>query len=593
MAVENHHYSNESGNILAISYYAANDDRTANKDNKCNSEYDYIGNDKYNSKNNDDGIDINTVHSNIKELEIQMQFQEIIELNKCKDMLSVAIDKQTKKNEKLIEIKIRSISSYLKEKFHVQVYDQNNQDSINIHKRGDANNVYRNDTNNENYVNKYHVNSSERSIHNNDTNENSCDWQSWCGTDYQAAFSNAIQGVDSDIDVNTGSLFNDKNKYSTVSKTDVNLTRVSGSLPVSGPGSVPVSVASISASSINDYKITQTRIITSSAESIQLSEREEDDFSIIENVTYSQTINNNVTNFLSNFICGVISPSQNIAKNLPMQNISHLNTKIDIPVLSNNSNQNSIIGSMEEFDYTEDIHNINISKSKIDHNKDQNSNEKNEILERNNLNKKGNKIIDTDIKIDIYNNKNECKNNDGLNLSIVWKDGQSHNDGHSNVILSSRFSSPSSLSEERFLEEHSAENSCRNPSSPQHPSSHENIRNNHNNTRDPGNFPNIHYPGRRNLNKNKNDKENNDKNIPHTTSTRDTSNNSSYFSIPIPRMRILLMSVGTFGDVQPFATLGMYIYICLYIYIYIHIYVCTDIYMYIFTCRYIHIYIYI
>jgi hypothetical protein len=31
---------------------------------------------------------------------------------------------------------------------------------------------------------------------------------------------------------------------------------------------------------------------------------------------------------------------------------------------------------------------------------------------------------------------------------------------------------------------------------------------------------------------------------------------SSFFSIPIPKMRILLMSVGTFGDVQPFATLG-------------------------------------
>ena len=34
------------------------------------------------------------------------------------------------------------------------------------------------------------------------------------------------------------------------------------------------------------------------------------------------------------------------------------------------------------------------------------------------------------------------------------------------------------------------------------------------------------------------------------------SSNSSFFSIPIPKMRILLMSVGTFGDVQPFATLG-------------------------------------
>ena len=33
---------------------------------------------------------------------------------------------------------------------------------------------------------------------------------------------------------------------------------------------------------------------------------------------------------------------------------------------------------------------------------------------------------------------------------------------------------------------------------------------------------------------------------------------SSFFSIPIPKMRILLMSVGTFGDVQPFATLGVY-----------------------------------
>ena len=36
------------------------------------------------------------------------------------------------------------------------------------------------------------------------------------------------------------------------------------------------------------------------------------------------------------------------------------------------------------------------------------------------------------------------------------------------------------------------------------------------------------------------------------------SNSSSFFSIPIPKMRILLMSVGTFGDVQPFATLGVY-----------------------------------
>ena len=31
---------------------------------------------------------------------------------------------------------------------------------------------------------------------------------------------------------------------------------------------------------------------------------------------------------------------------------------------------------------------------------------------------------------------------------------------------------------------------------------------------------------------------------------------NSFFSLPIPKMRILLMSVGTFGDIQPFATLG-------------------------------------
>jgi hypothetical protein len=114
MTVENHHYSNESANILAISYYAANDDRTINTDNKNNSEY--IDSDKNNSN-----IDIHTVHSNIKELEIQMQFQEINEMNECKDILSIAINKQAEKNEKLIEIRIRSICTYLKKKLYVQV----------------------------------------------------------------------------------------------------------------------------------------------------------------------------------------------------------------------------------------------------------------------------------------------------------------------------------------------------------------------------------------------------------------------------------------------------------------------------------------
>ena len=36
----------------------------------------------------------------------------------------------------------------------------------------------------------------------------------------------------------------------------------------------------------------------------------------------------------------------------------------------------------------------------------------------------------------------------------------------------------------------------------------------------------------------------------------DNMSTNSFFSLPIPKMRILLMSVGTFGDVQPFATLG-------------------------------------
>jgi hypothetical protein len=115
MTIENHHYSNESANILAISYYAANDDRTINKDNKSNSEYVSSG-DKNNSN-----IDMHTVHSNIKELEIQMQFLEINEMNECKDILSIAINKQAEKNEKLIEIRIRSISSYLQKKLYVQV----------------------------------------------------------------------------------------------------------------------------------------------------------------------------------------------------------------------------------------------------------------------------------------------------------------------------------------------------------------------------------------------------------------------------------------------------------------------------------------
>lgn len=120
MTVEIHHYSTEGANVLALAYYAENNNGNTNINH--DNEHDYISNDKHNSSNSsNNNSNIHTAHSNIKELEIQLQFQGKTELNKCKDMLTNAINKQAEINEKLMEIKLKSISSYLKKKLHIQV----------------------------------------------------------------------------------------------------------------------------------------------------------------------------------------------------------------------------------------------------------------------------------------------------------------------------------------------------------------------------------------------------------------------------------------------------------------------------------------
>lgn len=403
--------------------------------------------------------------------------------------------------------------------------------------------------------------------------------------------SSAIQGIDNTINNNCHDTFND-NCHRNYSTNDNNKNYDSNTISntdIISPNSP-----------LRNINKTKPTIITSSNESIQLSEREEDDFSIIENVTINEKIDYNhiKKSFLANFIGGVISPLKNIS-NISVSNSSVSNVSVSNASVSNNSVSNILdsktnpplkiilpskyetslkIGRNSSSLKTDSNTYVPLRQGNIDNNNDNNKDSHNTYMDNKNEDNRRCKFVNNvyvknnDLHDKVIYNDNEMKgmhmdmninidrnnelniiNTDDLNIDIKWKDGQLQSQSHSNVILRPKYSHSSSPGEsypkEHFssstTEEHSPEHSSKEPSSEYSPHS---------------SIPRLPHssPTPSQIKKTINDTNNTNKDTDNTKKSYSTPNisDSSYFSIPIPRMRILLMSVGTFGDIQPFATLG-------------------------------------
>ena len=545
MTLSNHDYSPDGSNVFAISYYTdSNNQNTLGISNSPNRSATYF------------------TSGHVKELEILLQFPLKTDMISCKSKLLSAIRAQRISSNQSTERAVKIVSSFLKKKLHIQSILSNTIDTENIYK-GMRNNVLSATDNNWGGDDEY----TERLR---ESQSFSLNEQYRSEAAVKAERSMGIRCVSSDS-VNS-TTFDSANTYTLNARSDANLTALSSSavshnfgtkvpgpglnfvshipsmrgvasaIPTVSPVRLAISLASSMAPRGNNSS--DSHLVNSEAayrtisgkETVSMSismaeqfiERDEDDYSIIDNVPFERTQESGNKGVKNDRECDV-----NRVRNI-LENDRNKAEKVLFPRSSSD---------VLEHTQPDLVHCSSQRLCDINEIKRKNPLNKNENMDVNNeKNNNGSKNTQNE-------NQNQNQRGDFYD-SDIWKEGQL--DGLSEVFSKSKFLCPKTQPESIFK---SAIQSSISPT----PSLNK-LKS----------FENHGINDFDNQNENENEIDEILNESENYMKFHDNMGSSSFFSIPIPKMRILLMSVGTFGDVQPFATLGTYVryrdkyYHCLY-----------------------------
>jgi hypothetical protein len=542
MTLSNHDYSPDGSNVFAISYYTdSSNQNSLGSSNSPNRSAAYFSS------------------GHVKELEILLQFPLKTDMISCKSKLLSAIRVQRINSDQSTERAVKIVSSFLKKRLHIQSILSNTIDSENIYK-GMRNNVLSATDNN-------WGRDDEHKLRLRESQSFSLTEQYRSDAAIKAADrSMGIRCVSSDsVNSNT---FSSASPYRLNTRNDVNVPSSSASaashnfggkvpgpglnfsshipsmrgiasaIPTVSPVRMAISLAnsmapkgkdnsdSHSANSEVAYRTTSEKDTVSMV--VQFIERDEDDYSIIDNVPIERILESDSKGSQNDRECD-LSRLRNILENDRNEAVKILYPGASSDVLEN-PHPDLVHSSSERLSDINEVYRKNLlqKNENMDVNNDKNNNSSKNTPNEN-----------------MTQNQNTIQNQRGdFYDTDIWKEGQL--DGLSDVLSKSKFVYPSTQSETLFK---SAIQSSLSPTpsvvklKPSDKNQEMSSVENEIESED----------------ENENDELNESENY---LKFHENMGSSSFFSIPIPKMRILLMSVGTFGDVQPFATLGTRQRIC-------------------------------
>jgi hypothetical protein len=533
MTLSNHDYSPDGSNVFAISYYTDSSNQNAlGRSNSPNRSAAYFSS------------------GHVKELEILLQFPLKTDMISCKSKLLLAIRDQRINSDQSTERAVKIVSSFLKKRLHIQSILSNTIDSENIYEGMRSDELSATDN--------IRGRDDEHKQRLRESQSFSLTEQSRSDAAIKAADrSMGIRCLSSDsvnsTTLSSASLFRLKTRNdihmavpsSSASAVSHNfgpkvpgpgfnfashipgMRGIASSIPAVSPMRLAISLASSVAprgNNSSDSHFAHSEIAyntTSGKDTVpmveQFIERDEDDYSIIDNVPIGRALESDSKGLQNNGEC----------------DLSRVRT-----ILENNRNKaDKILGPGASSNVLEHPH-TDLVHSSLE-----------KLCDINEINRKN--PLHNNENMDVNNDKNNISSKNTPNESMtqnqrgdfydadIWKEGQL--DGLSDVLSKSKFLYPSTQPETLLQ---SAIQSSRSPPSLVKLKSFE--------KKSEMNDVEIQ-------NENENDAFIESENY---LKFHENMGSSSFFSIPIPKMRILLMSVGTFGDVQPFATLGTVRRIC-------------------------------
>ena len=601
ITLSNHEYSPDGANVFVIAYYTGTSCQSVASSHSLTSK-----------------PPSPFVSAFVKELEIQLQFNSRQEMNICKNKIRSAINHQTMKSDRKNESIVRNLSSYLKKNLHMQSILANTIDAENVDNNNRKSfisghsTVHSRDVRSHNDNHLYSLlpqNKSElkmesenyeglammRSVSSDSENSVTFYVRSPNRSREFRDSSASLSSIGTIPNRNSGILGQDLIRNVNFVPNMSCMRSLANVIPTVSPVRLAISLAnsavsrggdtyrtsnnssiennnSNDANNCNNYsdnnknnnnnnkddnnnsnksfiKSNTDRNLVPSPHA-QFLVRDEDDYSIIDNISSENAANNklfgtpsisvNAANKLHigkdrelrEFSQFRVNDVENSGANCTVRNYRNNN---DIDVINSHVKNNGLYGNEND----------------VENNSQKDSNDYQEKNTENDNSKKYTKKSNHTDGSAFYKNNIENKINSSIDDKIdnrlcdndVWRLGQLND--LSGVMLRSKFSHLHS-SNSSTASTNKITNEC--PSSTSTSTSEQSQNENENR--------NINVPNNNVPTDNENDFKEEFDHLESHQKFRENMCSESFFTIPIPKMRILLMSVGTFGDVQPFATLG-------------------------------------